>query len=256
MAGSSAGRLEGQVAIVTGGSKGIGRAIAAAFAENGATVVITSRKAETGEATAAELGPSVTWIGGNAGDPESAERVVAETVQRFGRVDVLVNNAATNPYAGPLIDIDLPRWNKTLQVNITGPLLWTQQCWQRWMRENGGSVINISSVGALTTNPILGAYDLTKAALLHMTGQLAAELGPKVRVNAIAPGLVRTDFARVLWEGERGEEVAASYPLGRLGEPEDISAAALFLTLDAPWMTGQTLVIDGGGTIAFSGLNL
>jgi NAD(P)-dependent dehydrogenase (short-subunit alcohol dehydrogenase family) len=165
-----------------------------------------------------------------------------------------VNNAATNPYAGPTIDVNLSAWEKTLQVNLTAPLFWTQLAWQRWMKQHGGAVINISSVGGLSTNPILGVYDVTKAALIHLTKQLAAELGPKVRVNAIAPGLIKTDFARVLWEKGRGDQVAQAYPLKRLGEPEDVAAAALYLACDASsgWITGNTIVLDGGGLISFA----
>jgi NAD(P)-dependent dehydrogenase (short-subunit alcohol dehydrogenase family) len=246
------GALEGRTAIVTGGSKGIGKAIAVALAAEGAAVMITSRKAEACEAAAAAIGHGCTWEAGNVGNPDDAARVVDATIERFGGVDILVNNAATNPYAGPLIDVDVPRWDKTIQVNLTAPLVWTQLCWNRSMRQREDcSVVNISSVGALSTNPILGAYDVTKAALLHLTQQLAAELAPRVRVNAVCPGLIRTDFARALWEGDAGDRVAAGYPLRRLGEPEDIAGAVRYLVVDATWMTGQTLVLDGGGTVAF-----
>jgi NAD(P)-dependent dehydrogenase (short-subunit alcohol dehydrogenase family) len=246
-------RLDGKVALITGGSRGIGKGIATAFARAGAQVMITSRKAEGCEAAAKEIGPSAHWETSNIGRPEDAERVIGATLDRLGRLDILVNNAATNPYAGPTIDVDLPRWEKTLQVNLTAPLFWTQLAWQRFMRENGGAIVNISSVGGLATNPILGVYDVSKAALIHLTKQLAAELGPRVRVNAIAPGLIRTDFARALWEEGRGEQVAKAYPLKRLGEPEDVAAAALYLADDTSsgWITGHTIVLDGGGLIGF-----
>jgi NAD(P)-dependent dehydrogenase (short-subunit alcohol dehydrogenase family) len=246
-------RLDGKVALVTGGSRGIGKGIARAFAEAGAQVMITSRKAESCEEAAKEIGANVGWEAGNIGRLEDAERVIGATLSRFGRLDVLVNNAATNPYAGPTIDVDLPRWEKTLQVNLTAPLFWTQLAWRGFMREHGGAIVNISSVGGFTTNAILGVYDVSKAALIHLTKQLAAELGPKVRVNAIAPGLIRTDFAKVLWEQGRGEQIAQVYPLKRLGEPEDVAAAALYLACDASsgWVTGHTIVLDGGGLIAF-----
>ena len=246
--------LQGKVAIVTGGSRGIGKGIASALARAGAQVMITSRSAESCEAAAREIGANAHVEPGHVGRPEDAERVIAATLSRLGRIDVLVNNAATNPYAGPTIDVDTSRWNKTIDTNLTAPLVWTQLAWRSWMKEHGGSVINISSVGGLATNPILGVYDVTKAALLHLTRQLAAELAPKVRVNAIAPGLIKTDFAHALWADGRGEQVAKSYPLRRLGEPEDIAEAALFLADDvrSGWMTGNTMVIDGGGLVAFS----
>jgi NAD(P)-dependent dehydrogenase (short-subunit alcohol dehydrogenase family) len=245
--------LSGKVALVTGGSRGIGKGIARAFAEAGARVMITSRSAESCAETAKELGENVTFVPGHIGRPDDMERVIGATLDRLGGLDVLVNNAATNPYAGPTIDVDLPRWQKTLEINLTAPLLWTQCAWRRALKQRGGAVIHISSVGGFTTNPILGVYDVTKAALIHLTKQLAAELGPKVRVNAIAPGLIKTDFARVLWDEGRGEQVAKVYPLKRLGEPEDVGAAALFLADDAQsgWITGQTIVLDGGGLIAF-----
>ncbi len=247
-------RLDGKVALVTGGSRGIGKGIARAFAEAGARVMITSRNADSCEAAAKELGDAVDFEPGHIGRSEDAERVVDATLSRLGRLDILVNNAATNPYAGPTIDVDRPRWDKTLEINLTAPLFWTQLAWRRSLKENGGAVIHISSVGGLSTNPILGVYDVTKAALIHLTKQLAAELAPKVRVNAIAPGLIRTDFARALWEGDKGEQVARTYPLERLGEPEDVGAAALYLADDASsgWVTGQTLVLDGGGLVGFS----
>ena len=247
-------RLDGKVALVTGGSKGIGKGIARAFAEAGAQVMITSRKAEGCEAAAAEIGHGAQWFASNVGEPDQAEACVDHTLEQFGRVDVLVNNAAANPYAGPTIDVDLSRWEKTLKVNITGPLVWTQLVWNKSMKASDGgcSVINISSVGGLSTNPILGVYDVSKAALIKLTEQLAAELGPTVRVNAIAPGLVKTDFARVLWEDGRGDEVAQRYPAGRLGEPEDVGAAALWLAAESGrWVTGTTIVLDGGGLVAF-----
>ena len=248
--------LDGKVALVTGGSRGIGKAIAGCFASAGARVMISSRKADSCEEAVAELeaatGGELAHVAGNVGNAEDVERVVGETMGTFGAVDILVNNAATNPYAGPPIDVDLPRWQKTLDVNLTAPLAWTQACWNAWMREHGGNVVNISSVGAFHTNQILGTYDITKSALLHLTRQLAAELAPGVRVNAVCPGLVKTDFARALWEDGRGDEVAQGYPLKRLGEPEDIGRAALFLASEASgWITGQAIVADGGGLVGF-----
>ena len=243
-------RLDGRAALVTGGSRGIGKAIAAAFAAEGARVMITGRGAEGCEATAAEIGPACDWIAGNVSRLEDAEAAVEATVDRFGAVDILVNNAATNPYAGLVIDADMPRWDKTMAVNLTAPLVWSQLAWRRWMRERGGAIVNISSVGAYKTTDQYGVYSLSKDALIHLTRQLAVELAPGVRVNAIAPGLIRTEMARALWEGGRGERIAGSYPLKRLGEPADVANAAVFLVSEASgWMTGQTLVLDGGGLL-------
>lgn len=246
--------LDNKVAVITGGSRGIGKAIALAYARAGAQVMIVSRKPDACEAAADEIGHGCRWMAGNVGDPAVAASVVAAVVEGFGKIDVLVNNAATNPYAGPTIDVDLARWEKTVQVNLTAPLVWTQESWTKSMRDGDGDclVLNISSVGGLSTNAALGVYDVTKAALIHLTKQLAAELGPKVRVNAIAPGLIKTDFARVLWEGDRGSEVAKAYPLERLGEVDDIAGAALYLAATTgSWITGHTLVLDGGGLVGF-----
>jgi len=244
--------LSGKVALVTGGSRGIGKGIAAAFAAAGARVMITSRNAESCEETAREIGSAVDFEPGHIGRDEDRERVIDATLERLGGLDILVNNAATNPYAGPTIDVDRARWDKTLEINLTAPLSWTQSAWRKAMQAHGGVVLNISSVGGLGTSPILGPYDVTKAALIHLTKQLAAELGPGVRVNALAPGLVKTDFARALWEGKGAERAIRGYPLGRLGTPEDIAAAATYLASDqAGWITGQTLVLDGGGLVGF-----
>ena len=245
-------RLDGKTALITGGSRGIGKGIAEAMAASGARVMITSRKAESCEAAAAEIGHDCLWEAGHVGKHEDAERVVDACIERLGAIDILVNNAGTNPYAGPTIEVDRARWDKTYEVNVTAPLMWTQLAWQRHMQEHGGVVINVSSVGGFSTNPMLGVYGVTKAALIHLTKQLAAELGPKVRVNAICPGLIKTDFAKLLWEGERGDEVAAAYPLGRLGEVTDTAAAAMWLAADSgSWITGQAIVLDGGGLVKF-----
>lgn len=245
-------RLDEQVAIVTGGSRGIGKAIARIFADAGAQVMITSRSEESCRAAADEIGPNAHYEAGHIGRDEDADRVVQATIDQLGRIDILVNNAATNPYAGPTIEVDRARWDKTFETNLTAPMFWTQRVWNAWMRENGGAIVNIASVGGLSTSPILGVYDITKAAMIHMTKQLAAELAPQARVNCLAPGLVKTDFARVLWEDGRGERVAKHYPLNRLGEPEDVAGAALFLAAETGrWITGETWTLDGGGLIKF-----
>lgn len=247
-------RLDGKVAIVTGGSKGIGKAIAAEYAASGAQVMIVSRKPEGCEAAAEEIGHGCVWKAGNAGDEDFIADVVSTLMNDYGRIDIMVNNAGANPYAGPTIDIDMPRWNKTWHVNVSAPLMWSKAVWGAYMKDSDGgcSVVNISSVGGFSTNPAIGAYDITKAALIHLTKQLAAEMGPQANVNAICPGLVKTDFARMLWEGEKGHQVAQAYPMKRLGEPFDMAAMAVFLASEAgSWITGQSIVIDGGGLISF-----
>ncbi len=245
--------LAGKTAVVTGASRGIGAAIAVSFAAAGANVMLSSRKADALDEVAATIpGGNVATFAANAGEPEQAEACIQATVDRFGVVDILVNNAATNPYLGPSIDIDLGRYDKTFQVNLRGPLVWTQAAWQASMRDRGGSVVNVASIGGIRGEPGIGIYNTSKAALIHLTETLAAELAPDVRVNALAPGLVKTHFARALWEPAE-DAVAARVPLQRLGEPEDIAHAALFLASDlASWITGHTLVIDGGALIRAS----
>jgi NAD(P)-dependent dehydrogenase (short-subunit alcohol dehydrogenase family) len=242
--------LDGKTALVTGASRGIGAAIAASYAAAGANVVLSSRKVEALDEVAATLPPErVMTFAANAGEPDQADACVHATVERFGAVDILVNNAATNPYMGPSIDIDLSRYDKTFQVNLRGPLVWTQAAWQATMRDHGGVVINVASIGGIRGEAGIGIYNTTKAGLIHLTETLAADLAPGVRVNALAPGLVKTHFARALWEPAE-EAVAATVPLRRLGEPEDIAQAALFLASDfASWITGHTLVVDGGALI-------
>jgi len=243
-------RLDGQVALVTGASKGIGKAIAQTYAEAGAKVMLSSRKQDALEAAAADIDGETAVFAANAGDPEAAAACVQATVDTFGSVDILVNNAATNPYYGPAVDIDLARYDKTFEVNLRGPLVWTQEVWKASMKQRGGAIINLASIGGMTVSEVIGIYDTTKAALIHLTKNLATDLSPGVRVNAIAPGLVKTDMAKALWEpGE--EQLAMHTPLGRLGEPADIANAALFLASDlASWMTGHTMVVDGGALIS------
>jgi NAD(P)-dependent dehydrogenase (short-subunit alcohol dehydrogenase family) len=242
--------MQGKVAVVTGGSRGIGRAIATRFAAEGASVMIASRNENSLRTTASEIAGEVSWTVANAGDPEAAEACLAGTVARYGGVDILVNNAATNPYFGPTVDIDPARAVKTMTVNTLGPLSWIQAAWRAGMCEAGGCVVNIASIGGFTVEPNIGFYNVTKAALIHLTAQLASELGPRVRVNAVAPGLVKTEMARALWEPIE-TAFSTTLPMRRLGEVYDIASAAFFLASDeAGWITGHTLVVDGGATVS------
>ena len=246
-------RTDDRVALVTGASRGIGRAIATALSASGATVMLSSRKLDDLESTATairdETGGQVGVFAANAGEPDQAEACVAATVEQFGRIDILVNNAATKPYFGPTMAIDMGRFDKTVAVNWRGPLSWTQAAWRASMAESGGVVLNIASIGGMSVEPSIGVYNGTKAAVIHLTRQLALELSPGVRVNAIAPGLVKTDMARALWEANE-EAMARHHPLARLGEPEDIGHAAVFLCSDASsWITGTTMIIDGGALL-------
>ncbi|MGZ4793047.1 MAG: SDR family oxidoreductase [Ilumatobacteraceae bacterium] len=240
--------LNGKVALVTGASKGIGRAIAGSLADAGAKVMLSSRKQDQLDIAAAEIGGDTAVFAATAGDIDAAKACVTATIERFGGLDILVNNAATNPYYGPTLGVDASRFDKTFQVNLRGPLFWCQAAWEQALRDKPGVIINIASVGGLRAEGALGVYNLTKAALIHLTRQLAAELGP-TRVVGIAPGLVKTDFASVLI-ANYGDRLAASMPLRRLGEPQDIANLATFLASDlASWITGETYVIDGGAGV-------
>ena len=247
---AGSGRLAGRVAVITGASRGIGLAVAARLVAEGARVAITGRKPEPLAAAAAALGGEGVAIGipGRADDPEHRAAALARTVETFGRPDILVNNAGINPAYGPLLDLDDAAARKIFEVNVLGTLAWIREACRAGLAQ-GGSVINLSSVAGLRSSPGIAFYGVSKAAVIALTEQLAVELGPAVRVNAIAPAVVKTRFAEALYVG-REAEVSAGYPLKRLGEPDDIAAAAAFLASDdSAWITGQTLVVDGGITI-------
>jgi NAD(P)-dependent dehydrogenase (short-subunit alcohol dehydrogenase family) len=244
-------RFSGKTAIVTGAGRGIGLAIAERLVAEGARVVITGRKPESLAAVAMELGgpERVLGIAGHADDADHQAEVVSRARDAFGSVDLLVNNTGINPVFGPLMDLDLAAARKIVEVNCLAALAWVQQAHRIWMGEHGGAVVNVSSVAGIRPAPGIGMYGASKAMLVHLTEELAVELGPKVRVNAVAPAVVKTRFATALYEG-REAEVAESYPLKRLGVPEDIgSVVAFLLSEDAAWITGQLLVVDGGVTL-------
>lgn len=240
--------LNGKVALVTGASRGIGKSIAKSFAEAGAKVMLSSRKEDSLRAAASEIDGETDVFAANTGDLDQGQACIEATMKRFGKIDILINNAATNPYYGQTLGVDSARFDKTFQVNLKGPLFWSQAVWNASMKINPGVILNIASVGGLRAEQGLGVYNLTKAAIIHLTSQLACELGP-TRVVGIAPGLVKTAFASVLVENF-GDKLAAALPTGRLGEPQDIANLALFLCSDlASWITGETYVIDGGAGV-------
>ena len=240
--------LRGKTAIVTGASRGIGKAIATSFVDAGAQVMLTSRKLDALQAAAKEMDGETDVFAANAGEIDQAQACIDATMKRFGKIDILVNNAATNPYYGQTLGVDSARFDKTFQVNLKGPLFWSQAVWNASMQNNPGVILNIASVGGLRAEQGLGVYNLTKAAVIHLTSQLACELG-KTRVVGIAPGLVKTLFASVLIENV-GDKLASALPTKRLGEPQDIANLALFLCSDlASWITGETYVIDGGAGV-------
>jgi NAD(P)-dependent dehydrogenase (short-subunit alcohol dehydrogenase family) len=241
--------LDGKVALVTGASKGIGKAIAAGMAAAGARLMLSSRKQDQLDTAAAEMAGETAVFAANAGDLDAAAACVEATIETFGGLDILVNNAGTNPYYGATLGVDPPRYDKTFDVNVRGPVFWSQQAWERSFKDHPGVIINIASTGGLRGDFGLGVYNVTKAALIHLTRQLAGELGP-TRVVGIAPGLVNTDFAALLVENF-GDALVAALPTKRLGEPEDIANLAVFLASDkASWITGETYVIDGGAGVA------
>ncbi|WP_371600515.1 SDR family oxidoreductase [Streptomyces sp. NBC_00564] len=236
--------LEGRAAIVTGASRGIGLAVAEALAGAGARVCVTARDPDAVGLAAERLGG--IGLAGSVADPAHLRELTELTLREFGRIDVVVNNAATNEPYGPLMDADPDRWRQAFEVNVGAPLRLVQCAWRAWMCEHGGTVVNVCTEGAGHVGPNVGAYGTSKAALLHLTQQLAGELAPKVRVNSVSPGLVRTEMARFVWEHAE-DELGAGLPLGRIGRPEDIARAVTWLASDAAgWITGADLLVDGG----------
>ncbi|MEU7424732.1 SDR family oxidoreductase [Streptomyces sp. NPDC048362] len=239
--------LSGKVALVTGASRGIGYGVAEALVARGDRVCITGRNEDALKEAVDKLGAErVIGVAGKAHDLAHQSEAVERTVEAFGRLDHLVNNAGTNPVFGPIADLDLNVARKVFETNVISALGFAQKTWHAWQKDNGGSIVNIASIAGLAPSPFIGAYGVSKAALINLTEQLAHEFAPGVRVNAIAPAVVKTKFAQALYEG-REAEAATAYPLGRLGVPSDIGGAAAFLTSEqAGWITGQTLVVDGG----------
>lgn len=241
-------RFADRAAIVTGGSRGIGLAVAQRLASEGCRVCITGRDADRlAEVADSFCSPDrVITSCGHAGDPEHQAATIDRVVDRFGRLDALVNNAAVNPVYGPVLQVDDAAMRKVFEVNVLAAIGWIRTAQRAWLGANGGAVVNVAAVAGLRPVQGIGLYGASKAALMQATQQLAVELGPHVRVNAVAPAVVKTKFAAKLYEG-REAAVSSAYPLKRLGSPEDIAGAVAFLASDdGGWVTGQTLVVDGG----------
>ncbi|MGF1663794.1 MAG: SDR family oxidoreductase [Kineosporiaceae bacterium] len=252
--------MTGRVAVVTGASRGIGLAVARRLVAEGASVCLTARHEEAlaeavaGLDAAAGRRRAAIGVAGRADDPDHRDTAVERTVAEFGGLDLLVNNAGINPAYGPLLSADLSAARKIVEVNVLAALAWTQAAHAAGMAGHGdGAVVNIASIAGVRASPGIGLYGASKAMLIHLTRQLAAELAPAVRVNAVAPAVVRTRFAAALYEG-REDEVSAAYPLRRLGVPDDVAGAvAWLLSDDAAWVTGQTVVLDGGQSVMLPG---
>jgi dehydrogenase/reductase SDR family protein 4 len=244
--------LTDKVAIVTGASKGIGKAIAHALGEHGAKVVVSSRDQEACEAVAVELGSAgieARGIAAHMGEPENIQQLVDHTIEEFGGVDILVNNAATNPVFGPLLHSDALVFDKIMGVNVKGPFELARRVQPSMLERGGGSVINISSVGGVSPEHLLGLYSVSKAALISLTKVMAKEWGSAgIRANAICPGLIKTKFSKALWSNEAIlKTVTERLPLGRMGSPEEVAGLAVFLASDASsYCTGGVFTADGG----------
>lgn len=247
-------RLSGKVAVVTGGSRGIGFGIAERLVADGARVCLTGRKQDALVEAVDALPPdSAIWIAGKADDADHRTEVLDRVAQWGGGLDILVNNVGINPAYGTLLELELGAARKILEVNVVAALGWVQDvCGHPDLHfaERGGNVVLVSSVAGQTASPGIGMYSVSKAANAHLTRALAVELGPRIRVNAVAPAVVKTAFAKAMYEG-RENEVAADYPMRRLGTPEDVAGAVSYLVSDdASWVTGHVLTVDGGLIIA------
>ncbi|QLY28887.1 SDR family oxidoreductase [Nocardia huaxiensis] len=242
--------LEGKGALVSGASRGIGFAVAAELVGRGADVLITARKQDALEEAAEQLravgGGKVVAVAGNSGDAEARAEQVRTAVAEFGSLDILINNTGINPVYGSLMDADLAAVRKIFDVNVVAALGYVQEAYKAWMRDHGGAIVNLASVAGIRSTGVIGAYGASKAALIRLTEELAWQLGPRIRVNAVAPGVVKTKFADALYSADE-EAAAAQYPMKRLGAPEDVAGLVGFLVSDrAQWITGETVRVDGG----------
>ncbi|HXO66938.1 MAG TPA: SDR family oxidoreductase [Candidatus Dormibacteraeota bacterium] len=245
-------QLTDKVALITGGSRGIGRSIAEEYARRGAKVVITARKSEELEDTAAAIrgeGGQVTAVTAHASREEAVDNMIEQTMDAYGRIDILVNNAATNVAMSPFKDLPVAAWDKTIELNLRAPFVISQKVVNRTMEKTGGSIINMCSVASFKADPMMAAYNVSKAGLMMLTKVMARELGPMgIRVNGIAPAVIKTQFSRVLYETdsirERAEQASA---LGRVGEWNEVAGAAVFLASDAAsYVSGSIISVDGG----------